>query len=291
MATVEQVTRSSDELEVTVLPGLGCRVHRLRAFGRDLVRTPSDPATHADDPFFWGAYVMAPWTNRASAEPMTVAGRRVDLAANFPDGTAIHGQVYAAPWRRTGDATFGVDHAADAAWPWDYTVTAELAVDGPRLRLRYRLENRSDATMPGGLGLHAWVRRPVALALRARAVDPANGRPDAAEVTATARWGLDDTAPPDGVDATWLDLEPTEIGLRWPAEGLGATLRAASSGTAVHAAVANPEEPEATAVEPVTHRPWGLDRLARGETGAMDVLAPGTSLALDLELAVHRAAP
>lgn len=285
---VEELAWASDELEVAVLPGIGCRLHRLRAFGRDVLRTPPDPATHVDDPFFWGAYVMAPWTNRASAAPMTVAGHRVDLPANFPDGTAIHGQVYAAPWQRTGDGAFAIRHPADAAWPWAYTVTAKVAVDGPRLRLAYRVLNDADAPMPAGIGLHAWLRRPLTLALTARAVDPANGEVDAADVAPTGRWALDGTAPPGGVDATWLDVVPPRVELRWPDEGLRATVRATTGGRALHVAVANPEEPDATAVEPVTHRPWGLDRLARGEMAAMDVVAPGGSLALDLELVVHR---
>ena len=89
-ATLEEVTWRTDELEVTALPGLGCRLHRLRAFGVDVLRTPESPAGHVDEPFSWGAYVMAPWTNRADPSPMTIAGRRIDLAPNFPDGTAIH---------------------------------------------------------------------------------------------------------------------------------------------------------------------------------------------------------
>jgi galactose mutarotase-like enzyme len=110
-ATVEEVTWRTEDLEVTALPGVGCRLHRVRAFGVDLLRTPETPARHAEEPFFWGAYVMAPWTNRADPGPMTIAGRRVDLVPNFPDGTAIHGLVADGSWERTDETAFRIEPA------------------------------------------------------------------------------------------------------------------------------------------------------------------------------------
>ena len=103
MTPSEPLVLRSDEMEVVVLPEQGARLHRIRAFGHDLLRTPDDVDAHAADPFFWGAYVMAPWCNRARTGPMAVAGRTTDLVSNFPDGTAIHGQVYARPWELAGD--------------------------------------------------------------------------------------------------------------------------------------------------------------------------------------------
>ena len=87
-----------DELDVTALPGIGCRLHRVRAFGVDVLRTPESPARHLDEPFFWGAYVMAPWTNRADPSPMTIAGS---------EGEPSHGStpaIFAKPlsWSATG---------------------------------------------------------------------------------------------------------------------------------------------------------------------------------------------
>ncbi len=112
----------SDELEVVMLPKLGARIHRLRAFGIDLLRTPPTRAVHKRDPFFWGAYVMAPWCNRVAAHPFEVAGRTVDLAPNFPDGTAIHGQVYARPWLISPEGSMRIGGGGNG-WPWAYEVT------------------------------------------------------------------------------------------------------------------------------------------------------------------------
>lgn len=282
----EVVRLASDALEVELLPEIGCRLHRLRAFGTDLLRTPADPAAHRDSPFFWGAYVLAPWTNRATAGPMPIAGRQAQLTANFPDGTAIHGHVYDRLWERTGEGSFAVDHDG-GGWPWAYRVSVDAGLVGARLTLRYALENRSDAPMPGGLGLHPWFVRPVEVALDGRAVHPRNDDPSAAAVPATGDWALvGDGSVPIGVDATWLDVDPGRIRLHWPSTGRTLLIGARTSASALHVAVASPEQPEAAAVEPVTHAPWALDRRARGEAGGMDLLAPGDRLELVVNLIV-----
>ena len=95
---MESLTLANETIEAEVLPGLGARLHRLRAFGHDLLRTPPDLTTYAREPFFWGSYPMAPWCNRVSTERTVVGTRVVALTPNFPDGSAIHGQVYRAAW-------------------------------------------------------------------------------------------------------------------------------------------------------------------------------------------------
>lgn len=289
-AAVEEVRLSSDALELSVLPGLGCRLHRLRAFGVDLLRTPSDPSTHADDPFFWGAYVMAPWTNRAAAGPVTIAGRSVDLAPNFADGTAIHGQVYDAPWERRGPGSFGIRRDG-GGWPWPYEVTAEISVEGPRLRLAYAVANRSDGAMPAGLGLHPWFRRPLHVGAAARRVHPRNGDPAAPPVDPDGELALDaEREPRRNLDATWLHVHPPRIALRWPADHLRATMSVDPGADPLHLAVATPDDPDATPVEPVTHAPWALDRLAQGDSDAMRLVEPGDAVTLAIELEIARGA-
>src|SRR6185369_4818306 len=100
---MEAIRIAGDDLEVIVLPEVGARIHALRAFGHDLLRTPGDSEEHRRDPFAWGGYVMAPWCNRVAAKPTEVGGHVVALQANIADGAAIHGQVSAVPWRVLGD--------------------------------------------------------------------------------------------------------------------------------------------------------------------------------------------
>src|SRR4051794_21530163 len=121
MKRLEEVVVASDAVELIVLPGAGARLHSLRVMGNDVLRRPADPLEHLADPFFWGAFVMAPWCNRITPGPLDVGGQTIDLSPNFKDGTAIHGQVYAAEWQRVGDSAFAIEAEGDG-WPWRYRV-------------------------------------------------------------------------------------------------------------------------------------------------------------------------
>jgi aldose 1-epimerase len=277
----------SDELEVVVLPQHGARIHRIRAFGVDLLRSPEDVDAHGTEPFFWGAYVMAPWCNRVWPGPMEVAGRTVDVAPNFPDGSAIHGQVYGRPWR-ADDGWFAVI-GGDDGWPWAYEVRLRPTLEGSTLRLTCQLTNRSDEPMPAGLGLHPWFVRPVHVGVAAETVyasntdSPAQPQP----VHGTVFDLRSSSPPPSGLDATWSSLLRPLVHLRWPDAGIEAALEVRTDAAAC-VAVATPTDPDATAVEPQTHGPDGLRRVANGEPDALTLLPPDGTQRLELQLRVRR---
>ena len=58
------LTLASESLEVEVLPELGARLHRLRAFGRDVLVTPPDLPTYEREPFLVG--LRTPWPRGAT---------------------------------------------------------------------------------------------------------------------------------------------------------------------------------------------------------------------------------
>ena len=167
---MDEVTISDGTVELVVLPEAGARIHRLRAFGHDLVRTPADPAVHLRDPFYWGAYVMAPWCNRVEAGPQRLGradarsrrelpGRQRDPRPGLRSGRGSG----------AGTASFAVRGGEDG-WPWAYETSLRIAVERGSVRLEQRLVNRSADPMPAGLGLHPWFLRPVEVAIRADAV-------------------------------------------------------------------------------------------------------------------------
>ena len=279
---MEIVRLGGDPIEVEVLPEVGARLHRLRVLGRDLLRTPDDPATHARDPFFWGAYVMAPWCNRIDALPTSIGGRVVDVPQNFGDGTAIHGQVYARPWEALGAGAFGVAVDGDG-WPWAYEVTQRIRVRADALAVDLTLVNRSDAPMPAGIGLHPWFRAPVEVTINGASVHTSNTASDPDVRPASGTHDLRRLAPmTPGLDATWTDLDEPPVELAWPNAGIRATLR--TDHTASHVTAASPAELDAVAVEPQTHAPNGLRRLLNGEAGAPSWLDPGAALRISLAL-------
>jgi aldose 1-epimerase len=276
-----------DELSVTVLPGAGARLHRLDAFGVNLLRTPPDTRQHHRDPFFWGAYHMAPWCNRLDCTLTPFGSQVVDLRPNFADGTAIHGQVFAKPWVVDDDGACTVDGGGEG-WPWTYRLRLGITVDGASLQLAYELTNTSADPMPAGVGLHPWFRKPAQVRIPAARVFPANAAttplPDPVTGSFDLRGQGSELAP--DVDGTWVDLDSPDVEVTWPGAGVAAALRIDGETQVVVAA--NPISIDAFALEPQTHAPAGLRRLLRGEPYGMAPLDPEESLRFRLRYEFSR---
>jgi aldose 1-epimerase len=275
-------------VEVVVLPEAGARLHRLRAFGTDLLRTPDDPATHTRDPFFWGAYVMAPWCNRIAAGHSKISGHTLALQPNFTDGSAIHGQVYQVPWEVESDGTLSA-LGGGAGWPWTYRVRQRVAVEASQLMVELALTNLSATPMPAGLGLHPWFRRPLEVRIDAGRVLRSNTDPAGQFTDVSGSFDLRTLCTmPNDLDATWLPDGQPAAELYWPEAGVSALLSARSDrGLCIVAA--SPGSLDAVAIEAQTHAPYGLGRLQRGEAHGLDWLAPGHTLHLEVGLAFRRA--
>jgi aldose 1-epimerase len=281
------VTIADGPIEVELLPDIGARLHRLRVFGHDLLRTPADPSAHLRDPFSWGAYVMAPWCNRIAATPITVDGQMVALTPNFEDGTAIHGQVYGAPWTLKPDGTMSVRGGGDA-WPWPYECRLRVAVATPVITVELSLTNLALARMPAGIGIHPWFRRPLEVRINAQQTIASNTDPRAEIEPVSGSLDLRSMRPmPPGLDAAWFDLGEPAAALRWPELGIAAMMRARADGE-LWIVGASPVALDAVAVEMQTHAPYGLRRLLGGEPGSMLELAPGATTRLLVELSFVR---
>jgi aldose 1-epimerase len=249
--------------------------------GHELTRRPADVAMHDREPFFWGAYVMAPWCNRLSTGPFRVGSRLVDLEANFNDGSAIHGQVYAEPWTQIGEADFEIERNG-GRWPWPYRAGVRYAVDGNRVAITQRLRNLADEPMPGGIGLHPWFPTPVDVRINSALTYGSAKEHLAQPVAVSGDLDVRGRQPlADGVDATWADPGDPPLELWWT-DGLHASLRAPFP--TLHIVAACAPERGAIAAEAQTHAPQGLRRLLAGEPGAMTLIDPGAEIELPIEI-------
>jgi len=283
---VDRLTISNEAIEAELLPELGARLHRLRAFGQDVLRTPDDIGAYEEEPFFWGSFVMAPWCNRLQVGAIRIGTREIRLRPNFPDGTAIHGEVYRVPWERLADGTVRVQAGGDE-WPWEYEVAHTVGVNGQVLRLDQTLTNLSTEPMPAGIGIHPWFLRPAMIRIRAAAVYPRNTEAGTEPEPVAGRFDLrEQQAVPDGLDATWTQLGAPAVELSWPSLGVSATMRVAADTIFIVAATLAAFS--AVAVEPQTHAPQGLRRLLNREPGAMAMIGPAGSLRMAVELAFDR---
>jgi aldose 1-epimerase len=285
---VQELRFSNETIQAVVLPDVGARLHRVRAFGHDVLRTPQDLDLHVADPFFWGAYVMAPWCGRIEAGSVVLGSRRIALESNFPDGSAIHGQVYACPWDRRQDGSLHVTGGGDG-WPWVYEVGLRIEAIHQSLFIEQTLINRSDDPMPAGIGIHPWFRKPLSVAIRGDAVHPLNTATQPEPQPEPVRGSFDlrqvgEMA--DDLDATWTDLAEPPVELRWPWAGIRAAMRITAP--TIYVVAASPGHLDAIAVEPQTHAPQGLRRMLRHEPGGLTMLDPGQALRLRVELAFER---
>lgn len=274
-------------IETELFPAVGGRLHRLRVFGQDLLRTPDDLTRHAADPFSWGGYVMAPWCNRIAAVPTMVGDALVRLRPNAADGSAIHGQVYAVPWAVRADGSLWVRGGSDG-WPWPYETTFRASVADRVLTIEQTLTNLGTDAMPGGLGIHPWFRRPLEVRISAERVLTSNTDPDAPIEPVAGNLDLREfRRMPDDLDAAWPDPGDPAVELAWPDLGIRATVQARSE-AGVCIVAASPGWLDAIAIEPQTHLPQGLRRYLRSEPGGLHPIQPGETLSLVIELAFER---
>ena len=212
---------------------------------------------------------MVPWCNRA---PTTPCGGRspAELPANFPDGSAIHGEVADAPW--------GGGRRVDAADRGRWRCLAVAVRRARPLPRRFHelwtdggARNLDDAPMPAGIGLHVvrGCRAPPCLPMLTDNIAPW-ARPQPVEPPYDLR-RLDVMA--DGLDATWTELtsnSSTSPAVAPAARCSGSARRQPSSSP--------PPRPTRTpAVEPQTHAPLALRRLVGHEPGRRRCWHPAMS--------------
>lgn len=171
---------------LTLVPGAGGRIGRLRVFDQDLLVTATDVGASDEtgtgaDPMVWGSFPMVPWVGRIRHGRFAHRGRRHQLPLNLPPHS-IHGTTFDRAWSITR-----LHHEIDAAeaileieldspvdpdggrWPFGGRALQEIRLGPGGLRCRLSVQAGSTA-MPAELGWHPWFVKPDHLWFEPRAM-------------------------------------------------------------------------------------------------------------------------
>lgn len=277
---------AGDDVLVEVVPAAGGRLHRIVAFGHDVLRTPARVEDHLRSPFRWGAFPMVPWCNRVPGGRIVFGDTTVDVPTNVVDDgrpSAIHGLAYDRRWEIEGD---GWRITGGDELPWRWSARQWITVDRASMRWHMAVRNDGDTPMPAGAGLHPWFTAAGGLTVRlaAERVYPRTGViPSGDPVSVGPGTDLRRPVPPPwGLDDVFTGLGAPVAELDWPEWSLRAVLSVSAAVT--HVTVAAFEDMQAVAVEPQTHATDGHRRLRDSEPGAIGLLAPGKELLVDAGL-------
>jgi len=289
----------NDRIELSFVPEFGCHWTRLRLSVKgewaDFLKPVPNGDALLDSPTGHGSYIMAPWSNRIAGAAFDFQGERFDLRENFPDGTAIHGDVRTRPWQVIDSTSHRFEAQLDSRdfpdfnYPFSlrFQLLMELLED--RLRVLFQTENTDSHPAPVGLGFHpfamrrlTWGDEDVVLVVPANRVYPAEGciptGPAEPVQDFTDLRGLRLLGAPN-LDHCFTGLTDREIRLIYP--GSRTEVRFTLDEAFGHAVVYAPNSPLGTptsfvAVEPVTNANDGFNLLAGGqENTGVRILDPG----------------
>ncbi|MDX2131541.1 MAG: hypothetical protein SFY69_05775 [Planctomycetota bacterium] len=302
-----------DPLRLEVDPALGGAVTGLwlcpdGARPTPLLRPTPGFASHFDNT---ACYLLAPWVNRLPGGVLDWRGERHVLRANWPDPSAIHGDVHSRPWRILDrspvSAHLGIE-ARDASarnWPWAYGARVRYELGPDFLECALEVRNLDTRPMPAGLGFHPYFQRAlwhasecprVTLACTGRyplraCIPTGPARDD--ELCRALRAGalIDDlVARADGLDDVFAGFDG-KAEILWPASGVRASF--ACSDAFGHAVIYAPRHSAGPStfftLEPVSTTTNAAALEAAGVPGTgLRTLAPGEALRATWRLTIAR---
>jgi aldose 1-epimerase len=297
------VTLAADQLEASLLPGLGLLGTSLRHRGEELLALPGGVEGYRDG-HVTGLPLLAPWANRLPGWRYRAAGVEVGLDGldlhTDPGGLPIHGTLTAhRGWRlerlaAEGDRAVleaGLDYGEWpellAAFPFPHRLTVTFALQGASLAVTTTLTATGDRPVPVAFGWHPYLRLPGApraawrlllpfrthLELDDRGLPTGKAADEPAEAAPVGERTFD--------DLYVLDADPAEprLGL----EAAGRRLVVGYGDGYDHAQVFAPPGAEFVCLEPMTAPTAAL------ATEATPLVAPGESFSARFTIGVEEA--
>lgn len=264
-----QIYLRTHDAAVELRPDVGGRVAQITIGDRQLLRGESDRAGAGWA--YWGAYPLAPWSNRIPGGRFMFQGHEFTVPVNWSDGSAIHGLVAREPWSVRTASHHRVEMQIDVVeGPFELSCEQVLELSPGMLTVTLSARNRADHPVPAGLGIHPWLNAS-SLRIPATQIWPTvnavpTGEPRAVRAGEDLRSGM----LPPVLDACFTGLTDSkalvgDVTLEWSAP--------------VDHLVVYTGEPGWVCVEPVTHANNGFNLMADGVPGhGVEVLEPGGAL-------------
>lgn len=158
-------TLKNKHWELTLFPDYGCYWNTLRVDLNGKWVNLLEPLSGDKPPFRYGSYLMAPWSNRIVQGVFEFNGKKYQLRKNFPDQTAIHGDVRTRRWEiqvatdQRFEATLDSRKFPDFNYPFKLTFRHTLEVSDNCLRMSLLIENVDSERAPVGFGFHPFFKR------------------------------------------------------------------------------------------------------------------------------------
>ncbi len=290
--------------ELAFLPDFGCHWTKLRILVKGKWLDLLYPVSDLSDPEL-GLFMLAPWSNRIVDGSFPFEGKRHQLRINFPDHTAIHGDVRSRPWNvKAAESKFEamLDSRKFSDFNYPFALVFEHSVELLKQKLRVSLfiKNVDQSSVPVGLGFHPYFHRrltekdsDVMLILPAEKVSPDEKCiPTAPPVPVSGPADLrrEQFLGNPNLDHCYTELTKQEVRLIYPGTKIEArlTLDPVYSHVIIYAPINDEGRPrDYFSVEPVTHVNNGFNLHAKGwKNTGVKVLKPGERLEGSWELSV-----
>lgn len=282
------ISISREDYTLDVLPELGGAVSALRWRGIDLLRPA--PA-RVSEPLETSAFPLVPFVNRIAHGTFRFGDTRVSLKPNAPgQAHPLHGQGWRNPWQvesaHADSVAMTFEHRA-GEWPWHYLARQALSLDGQGLEVALSVENRSERSMPAGLGWHPYLCRSPRLRLRAQVggvwlTDEQCLPTRRAQGSYFGDWSRGGRLPRDTLIDHCYDGWNETAEIERPEQML--CLRLTATGPLRWLHLYAPPGEAFFCAEPVSHMPDALNRAEPAAVTGVRTLAPGESLTARVRL-------
>lgn len=147
--------------ECVICPEIGGTIVAWAVDGQNMLRRTDSHALQSRDPLRFSSFPLVPFSNRIGFGLFHWLGEEIGIDPNFsPEPHAIHGIGWKSVWdaERISEAEIVMryHHKRDSRWPWSFSATQHVRLDGESLYLKLEAFNLSEECAPLAFGHHPY---------------------------------------------------------------------------------------------------------------------------------------